>query len=393
MARVRLRRSACAEVSGAALIRSRTNRVLMPRACRVFVTLRDRWSLFDARIMGSAVPSGGPGMTETTAPVPLPPAAARRVSLRFLAAGRVTAGRRRSLQLVLAGIWLLDGVLQFQPVMFTKDFAQMIIYPTIAGNPGVIASPMTWAHGIVLDHPVGTNTAFACIQLALGLAIAYRPTVKLGLAASIPWAVAVWWFGEGLGGVLNGGADPLSGAPGAVILYALLAVLLWPADDRAAAPFEAARAVGTRTARALWLILWGSFVYFTFASDNDAPGALNGQVTTMVSDEPDWLTSVINHAANLTNGRDLAISVVLGVLFAGIAISVYLPWPRVQRGWLVAALVFSTVIWVVVQAFGGVFQGMATDPNTGPLLALLALAYWPIRTASRIAPPAVDGGE
>ena len=315
------------------------------------------------------------------------------VSARRLGATDTTVGRRRALQLVLAGIWLLDGVLQFQPAMFTKNFAQMIIYPTIAGNPSVIASPMNWAHTIILDHPVGTNTAFACIQLALGLAIAYRPTTKLGLAASIPWAIAVWWFGEGLGGVLSGSADPLTGAPGAVIIYALLAVLLWPAngtaDESAAVPFEAARFVGARAARALWLVLWGSFVYFTFANGNDAPGALNSQITAMVDGQPAWLTSIINHAANLTNGRDLAISVVLGVLFAGIAISVYLPWTRIQRAWLLAALVFCAVIWVVVQAFGGVFLGMATDPNTGPLLALLTLAYWPIRTASR----AAAGGE
>jgi len=321
-------------------------------------------------------------MTETA------PSAPRRVSPRSLAVGGgVTSGRRRTLQLVLAGIWLLDGVLQFQPAMFTKNFAQMIIYPTIAGNPSVIASPMNWAHTIILDHPVGTNTAFGCIQLALGLAIAYRPTTRLGLAASIPWSLGVWWFGEGLGGVLNGGADPLTGAPGAVIIYALLAVLLWPADESGAAPFEAARFVGAHVARALWLVLWGSFVYFTFASGNDAPGALNGQVTTMADGEPGWLASIIDHAANLTDGRDLEISIVLGVLFAGIAVSVYLPWTRIRRGWLVAALVFSAVIWVVVQAFGGVFLGMATDPNTGPLLALLALAYWPVRATARATDP------
>jgi hypothetical protein len=297
----------------------------------------------------------------------------------------VSSGMRRNLQLALAGLWVLDGVLQFQPFMFTKDFAQMVIYPTIDGNPQVIASPMGWAQRTVLDHTVGANAAFAVIQLLLGLAIAYGPTVKLGLAASLPWSLAVWWFGEGLGGVLNGGADPLTGAPGAVILYALLAVLLWPVEESAPAPFEAARAVGVHAARALWLVLWGSFVYFTFASYNDAPGALSGQITGMADDEPNWLTSIINHAANLTNNRDLAISILLGVLFTGIGVSVYLPWRRVRRGWLLAALVFSAVIWVVVQAFGGVFTGMATDPNTGPLLALLALAYWPLRTASNTA--------
>jgi hypothetical protein len=327
-------------------------------------------------------------MSETTA-APAHPAVLRPVTLRSLTGG-VSGGWRRILQLVLAAIWVLDGVLQFQPAMFTKNFAQMVIYPTIDGNPGVIASPMNWAHTIILNHPVGTNTAFACIQLALGLAIAYRPTTRLALAASIPWSLAVWWFGEGLGGVLNGGADPLTGAPGAVILYALLAVLLWPTDRSAAAPFEAARFVGAATARALWLVLWGSFVYFTFASGNDAPGALAGQITDMADGQPAWLTWIINHTANLTNGRDLAISIVLGILFAGIGVSVYLPWARVQRGWLVAALVFSAVIWIVVQAFGGVFMGMATDPNTGPLLALIALAYWPARAVVR---PAESGGD
>jgi hypothetical protein len=128
-------------------------------------------------------------------------------------------------------------------------------------------------------------------------------------------------------------------------------------------------------------VLWGSLVYFTFASGNDAPGALAGKITAMVDGQPPWLASIMNHAASLTNGRDLAISIVIGVLLAGIAVSVYLPWPAVQRGWLIAAIVFAAVIWVVAEAFGGVFLGMGTDPNSGPLLALLAVTYWPIRTA------------
>ena len=31
------------------------------------------------------------------------------------------------------------------------------------------------------------------------------------------------------------------------------------------------------------------------------------------------------------------------------------------------------------EAFGGVFTGLGTDPNTGPLLVLLALALYPNR--------------
>ena len=43
------------------------------------------------------------------------------------------------------------------------------------------------------------------------------------------------------------------------------------------------------------------------------------------------------------------------------------------------ALVVAAAIWVVGEAFGMILAGGATDPNSGPLLALLALAYWPAR--------------
>ena len=120
-----------------------------------------------------------------------------------------------------------------------------------------------------------TNAVFATIQLLLGLGIAWRPTLRAALAGSVAWALGVWWFGEGLGGVLNGAASPLNGAPGAVIIYALLAVLLWPSDRHAAkAPFAAARAVGAPVARALWLVLWGSLAYFALVpADPGAAGA------------------------------------------------------------------------------------------------------------------------
>ena len=144
-------------------------------------------------------------------------------------AAGATLDARRALQLALAAIWLLDGVLQYQPFMYTKAFAQMLA-GTADGNPAVIARPITWDATLVGHHLVLLNTIFATIQLLLGLGIAFRPTVRPALAASVAWSLGVWWFGEGLGGVLNGAASPLNGAPGAVIIYALLAVLLWPAD-------------------------------------------------------------------------------------------------------------------------------------------------------------------
>ena len=42
----------------------------------------------------------------------------------------------------------------------------------------------------------------------------------------------------------------------------------------------------------------------------------------------------------------------------------------------------AAVIWVVGEAFGTILTGGGTDPNSGPLLALLALAYWPLAAAT-----------
>ncbi len=222
---------------------------------------------------------------------------------------------RRALQLGLAAIWLLDGVLQYQPLMYTTVFARSLA-DTAAGNPSVIARPITWDATLVAHHLVLLNTVFATIQLLLGLGIAFRRTARAALAASVAWSLGVWWFGEGLGGVLNGTADPVSGAPGGVILYALLAVLLWPADRPGRpAPFVAARAVGTQLARALWVVLWLSLAYFALLSANRAPQALNGMIAGMEFAEPAWLSAIERGAASLVAHQGLAASIALAVAF------------------------------------------------------------------------------
>jgi hypothetical protein len=299
---------------------------------------------------------------------------------------------RRALQLALAGVWLLDAVLQYQAFMYTKGFSDMLS-GTADGNPGVIARPITWDASLVAHHLALLNTVFATIQLLIGLGIAFRPTVRVALAASIAWSLGVWWFGEGLGGVLNGAASPLNGAPGAVILYALLAVLLWPADREVPAPFTAARAVGAHAARALWLVLWLSLAYFALTPDNRAPQGLNGMIAGMADGQPGWLSSLIKAGASLVANQGLAASIVLAAALVMIAVGPYLP-PRVAKATLVLAIVVAMVIWVFGEALGAILAGGATDVNSGPLLVLLALAYWPLAAAgARPAAVAADEGE
>ena len=57
----------------------------------------------------------------------------------------------------------------------------------------------------------------------------------------------------------------------------------------------------------------------------------------------------------------------------------------------------AALIWVVGEAFGTIPAGGATDPNSGLLLILLALTYWPAQTAvpapARTVPAPVGANE
>jgi hypothetical protein len=282
---------------------------------------------------------------------------------------------RRAAQLALAALWLLDGLLQFQPFMFTKDFAAMTLAPVAGGNPAWISGPVGWVAGVTANHPVSVNTAFAVIQVALGVGVAWRPAVRPALLASVIWSAGVWWLGEGLGGLFAGAADPLTGAPGAVVLYALLAILLWPGER--SARFPAAGRVGPRAAKAGWTVLWGLLAFLAVLPANRAAGAVQDAVTGTDDGAPSWFVSLENHAGNVTANRGLEFSVALAVLLALVACAVWLPSDRIVKAGLVLAFVLAAVIWVFGEGFGMPFQGMATDPNTGPLLALLAFAFWP----------------
>jgi lipopolysaccharide export LptBFGC system permease protein LptF len=97
----------------------------------------------------------------------------------------------------------------------------------------------------------------------------------------------------------------------------------------------------------------------------------------MASGEPGWLAALDKHSAALVAHQGLAASIVLAVAFAIVAVGVCLPAP-VAKATLVLAIVLAAAIWVVGEAFGTILTGGGTDPNSGPLLALLALTYWPL---------------
>jgi hypothetical protein len=293
------------------------------------------------------------------------------------AAARILPGRRRALKLALAMIWLLDAALQYQPHMFTKDFADQVIRTAAAGNPAAIADPITWSADVIARYPVACDAAFATIQLLLALGLLWRPTVKPALAASAVWAAGIWWIGEGLGGMLTGTVGPLTGAPGAALLYVFLALLAWPSDGAAARPGPAAAAgrLGAVVPRVLWAALWGSLGYTALLPANRAPGALSAALSDLAGGEPGWLRGLGSGLARALagHGEQAAIVVAAACALAGATVAV---------GWLTrlgvaTAVVVGAVIWLL-EDFGEVFTGQGTDPNSGIVLIVIAAAFWPL---------------
>jgi hypothetical protein len=288
-------------------------------------------------------------------------------------------------------VWLTDAVLQLQPFMFTpgsSGFSGML--DTVAsGNPGWISHSITWLAAIVDHHPVLTDTPFALVQFVIGFGIVGRRTCKPALALSIAWSVGVWWFGEGAGGAFHGTATPFGGGPGAVLFYALLAVLLWPSEG-SDEPFVAARSVGPKAAKIIWVAVWGLLALLSLAGSGRSAPELHGLVTGMGSGQPGWLVAIDRSSATLLLHHGPAMAILLAVVCLIVGLGVFLS-PGFTQATLVLAMAVFAVIWVAVENFGGILAGGATDPNSGPLVVLLALVYWPTAPSAAVSSRTAPG--
>jgi hypothetical protein len=293
---------------------------------------------------------------------------------------------QRTFRLLLATVWLMDAALQLQPFMFTKGpngFSGML-QAAGRGNPSWVARTITWNASLVSHRPVLAGALFAGVQFLIAFGIAWRRTCRPALALSIVWVGLVWWFGEGLGGVLTGAATPLGGGPGSVLFYAVLAVLLWPSRGPNA-PFVAARTVGPKSARAVWTAVWLLLALLTLIGGGRSPQALHDIVVKTSVGQPGWLLRIDRWSGAVLLHDGTTVAILFASFCIGVAVCVYLQ-PTVTRVVLVVAMTVVAVIWVAVQNVGGDLAGGATDPNSGLLVLLLALVYWPLVPARSRAP-------
>jgi hypothetical protein len=307
--------------------------------------------------------------------VPVASRAASAADRGLLGRVRITA---RGIQIALGVIWLVDGLLQFQSYMYTHGFVSDVLQSTAAGQPSWIGDPINTVAAFYGRDLSLWNTAAAEIQTLIGLGlIVSRRTVRPALAVSFAWSLVVWWLGEGFG-LLTSNTEPsaLMGAPGAVIIYALIGLAVWPRRSSSSDPGSLDAAINSRVASYAWSVLWLMSGLLWLLNVNRSRNAIHDMIAGMASGSPHWLASLQNSVASATAGHGEPIAIALAAISLIVAAGVWLPALRLAV--LAAGVVVSLVYWVIGQSLGGPFwAGQATDVNAAPLFVLLAFVLIP----------------
>jgi len=276
---------------------------------------------------------------------------------------------RRGIQVTLGWLWILDGCLQFQRAMLTSKFATRVIAPAGPRQPAFVSWPVSEVARIIVHQPALTDVAFGLIQLALGAGLLRRRTVRWALAASVVWALSVWYLGEGLGGLFGGGASLLTGAPGSALLYAVVAMAAWPRPDGSPGDQRPAR-----RAAAAWAVLWLGGAFLQLLPGNDTNASLSMALTMNASGAPGWLAAAGNQLAALVPDAGVSLIVDLVALQALAGLGVLMGGRRTRQAAVIGGIALSLVFWVAGQGAGQFWTGTSTDPNTAPLMVLLGVA-------------------
>jgi hypothetical protein len=332
----------------------------------------------ERRIVAAHAP--GPGAaavsTSTTQTVDGPAVALHPLTAPLALRDRLRV-TRRGVQIALGAIWLLVGVLQFQSYMYTHGFVSDVLQSTAAGQPSFIGKPIISVAAFYGRDLTLWNTLAAEIQCLIGLGlIASRRTVRPALAVSFAWSLIVWWLGEGFG-LLTSSTEPsaLMGAPGAVIIYAMIGLAVWP-SKATGTESSANEPISDRIASCAWAILWVMSAVLWLLNINRSKNAIHDMLTGMAGGSPHWLATWQNSVARATQGHGGPIAIALAVISLIVAVGIFTP--ALRQPILAIGIVISLVYWVLGQSLGGPFwAGQATDVNAAPLFILLAVALIP----------------
>ncbi len=290
---------------------------------------------------------------------------------------------QRTLQMALGVVWIIDGLLKFQPNLLKPAFIGGFIRGMTGGQPTVVGSTMNHMANFLSHEAAMWVAIFGLIEVAIGVGMLFRRSLKPALVTSFVWGAGIYLFGEGFGMVLTGHTSPLQGAPGAVCFYVLLGVMLWPRDEQA----STVPLVGTESSAAargtfggtgsllVWAAIWlfGAIIWmFPF---NRTGSSITNQMSDTANGEPGWYAHLLNSFGHAFVGAGVWVAVILAVASIVIALGPLVSnRPQIFIG---LGIALALGYWVTGQGLGEILTGGGTDPNNGPIVALIGLSVLP----------------
>ncbi len=272
----------------------------------------------------------------------------------------------------LGGFWLLDGLLQLQPKMFSADLVTAVMQPNAWHQPQWVTHSIDWMLNLILTHQVAWfNWFIAALQIFIGLLLLTglgKKSGRIGLWLSIGWGSLVWYFGEGLGSLFTGQATYLTGSPGSVLLYVIIAGFL------VASRHAQTATLALRSWRYIVVLLWvvGALLQ-CFPAFWSRPGLSVQFYGAAVMTPKFWITKPIYTMArqSLLHPSLWNLAFVLAML--SMAWGIWRQWGAWFYGWSTLWLLF--IFWIG-ENLGMAFSGISTDLNTAPLWALMMVPLY-----------------
>lgn len=285
---------------------------------------------------------------------------------------------QKLLRYALGTLWLIDAIFQVQPQMFTTNMINSVLLPTLSSQPVPVAASLHTIIMMITQHLVFFNLLIAVVQAEIGLFLLAGLWVRETVILSCVWALIVWYGGEGMNMLFTGQASVLTGAPGAVLLYPLLGLLVYPRKTPSSSSREylLSRERFHRVLAGFWIfaaLLQLQPYWWQRGQISQAIGAMTGLggLNTVVVDP------VLVPLSRLTVSLEVPLNSALIVIFLGLGTGLLLVRPAHRRLLLILSILLSLAIWWGTQAFGMILTGMATDFNSGLLILLMTLACWP----------------
>jgi hypothetical protein len=130
----------------------------------------------------------------------------------------------------------------------------------------------------------------------------------------------------------------------------------------------------------VWAGYWSLAAVLFLLPQNRTSTSISSAITGMQSGEPSGYGHFLHGVGSTLSSTGTEWAWVLAALAVVIGFG-----PLVSRRpglFLAAGAVLSLAFWVTGQGFGGIFTGSGTDPNTGPIIVVLAMAMTPARVAA-----------